>query len=243
VAVWNLISNTVISTYKLSSGVNTSWKVVGTGDLNGDGFADIVWRHANGTVAAWLMQNGQVAVTQFLLENGFNAAEFDPGWEVRAVGDLDGDGKSDIIWQHNTGVLAAWLMDGITVRQRVNFSAFLPPASASSWIIAGAGDLNMDGKADIIWQNNVSGLIGAWLMDGNVVIGQSNLSIDRVADTNWKIHGVGDTNGDGFADIIWQNTATGGLAVWFLRAFQVLQTSWLSIGAVPDPNWHVVGPG
>ena len=107
VAVWNLISNTVISTYKVSSGVNTNWKVQGTGDLNGDGFADIVWRHTNGTVAAWLMQNGQVAVTNFLIENGFNAAEFDPGWDIRAVGDLDGDGRSDIIWQHASGVLGS----------------------------------------------------------------------------------------------------------------------------------------
>jgi len=29
-------------------------------------------------------------------------------------GDFDGDGKSDILWQNNSGQAAVWLMDGTT---------------------------------------------------------------------------------------------------------------------------------
>lgn len=243
VAVWNIEGWTVKATYYLTSvPVDTSWKVVGTGDLNGDGFADVVWKHSGGGVAVWFLQNGQIVGTQYLVLDGAPAVEADPSWEIRAVGDLDGDGKADIIWQNMAvGTLGVWYMDGITVTSRASFNIGMADAN---WKIAGAGDINQDGKADVIWQNHATGLIGAWLMDGHQVVGQSNLSIDRVTNLDWKIAGVGDTNGDGYADLLWQNMSTGGLGVWFLNNFTVLLTRSLSISAVTDPaNWRVVGPG
>jgi hypothetical protein len=131
-------------------------------------------------------------------------------------------------------------MDGFTVRGPDSFNLGM---SDANWKIAGAGDLNGDGKADIVWQNHATGQIAAWLMDGKTVIGTSLLSIPQVSDLSWKIKGVGDTNGDGSADLIWQNTSNGGLAVWFLNGYTVLQTNWLTINTVSDLNWQVVGPG
>jgi hypothetical protein len=37
----------------------TEWHVVGTGDFDGDGTDDILWRHDDGTLANWLMDGGQ----------------------------------------------------------------------------------------------------------------------------------------------------------------------------------------
>lgn len=35
---------------------------------------------------------------------------------MAAVGDLDGDGRADLLWRHRTGGFnAIWLMDGLTV--------------------------------------------------------------------------------------------------------------------------------
>ena len=36
-----------------------------------------------------------------------------PSWQVEGTGDFNGDGKSDILWQHD-GTPAIWLMDGTT---------------------------------------------------------------------------------------------------------------------------------
>ena len=53
--------------------VYNSWAVVGTGDFNGDGKSDILWRNTNGTVAIWEMNGGQVLASV----GGRSASAFD----------------------------------------------------------------------------------------------------------------------------------------------------------------------
>ena len=38
-----------------------------------------------------------------------------PSWHVVGVEDVNGDGKSDIVWQNHSGQAAIWLMSGTTV--------------------------------------------------------------------------------------------------------------------------------
>jgi hypothetical protein len=38
--------------------------VVGTGDFNGDGFGDILWRDSNDNVAIWLMNGSLISLAQ-----------------------------------------------------------------------------------------------------------------------------------------------------------------------------------
>jgi serralysin len=38
----------------------TDWKVAGTGDYNGDGKDDILWRNDSGAVAEWQMNGSSV---------------------------------------------------------------------------------------------------------------------------------------------------------------------------------------
>ena len=63
--------------------------------------------------------------------SAFLATIADTNWELRAIGDLDGDGKADLVWRNKTtGQVIGWLMNGFTVQ--------------SSGVIATLADLNWD---------------------------------------------------------------------------------------------------
>ncbi len=55
----------------------------------------------------------------------------DPDWKIRGVIDLNGDDKTDLIWQHpSAGWLAAWLMNGT----QATSTPFLSPSNVgTSW--------------------------------------------------------------------------------------------------------------
>jgi hypothetical protein len=240
---WALRGNSIIAQQGFNSpGVSdTTWKIAGTGDLDGDGYADFIWQKTDGHLAAWYVR-GNAILGYYMLSIPYVG----PDWKIRGVGDVNGDGKADLIWQNQAnGSLAVWMMNGYTVLSTLMLSVQTMPDP--NWIIAGAGDINGDGRADIIWQNQANGGLGAWLLSGNVVIGQQNLSVSVMTDLNWKIRGVGDVNSDGRADLIWQNGATGGLGVWYLNGFTVLYGESLNTNAgaafVADSNWKIVGPG
>ena len=55
-----------------------------------------------------------------------------------------------------------------------------------------------------------------------------------VVDTTWMIVGAGDFNGDGQADVVWQNTVTGDRVVWFMQGTTLIGTADIS---QLDPTW------
>jgi FG-GAP-like repeat len=238
-AIWTFRGNTVTSIQWLDTLApsDPAWKIAGSGDLNGDGSADIVWRNTtDGSVAAWLMHG-----TILLGAATLNYSPVDTRWKIRGVADVNGDGKADIIWQHDDGWLAVWLMNGFNAAATLMLS--VPRMSDTNWVIAGAGDVNGDGKADLVWQNEANGGLGVWYLVGATVVDQKALSVDRASSLSWKIHGVGDVNADGMADLLWQNESTGEVAVWYLNGFVVLGGQLLSIPNVGDLSWNMVGPG
>ena len=242
-AVWNLTGNVVTGTHNLNAApVDNAWRVVGTGDLNRDGFADLVWRNLiDGAVACWYLQSAEVTFAANVTMGNSPVKVPDLHWQIKAVGDLNGDGASDLVWQHDvSGQLAAWFMNGNIVMNTVLLS--VPNVGDLSWQIAAAADINGDGRADLVWQNVSTGHLGAWLMDGPTVIDQRMLGA-FVPDLNWRVRGVGDTNGDGRADLIWQNIANGNLGVWFMQGFDIVGQYGLSIPGVSQLSWTVVGPG
>ena len=76
-------------------------------------------------------------------------------------------------------------MNGTTLISPVNFT----PAQVTdlNWKIVGTNDFNGDGKPDLIWQNEATGYIGVWFLNGITQTGWGYFSPPQVPDANWKI--------------------------------------------------------
>src|SRR5262245_8683046 len=77
----------------LSAQPVTALRVTIRPDFNGDGAADLLWRHSSGVVAIWLM-NGPTAVSVG------SAGNVPTDWTIAGVADFNRDGKTDILWRH-----------------------------------------------------------------------------------------------------------------------------------------------
>jgi hypothetical protein len=98
-------------------------------------------------------------------------------------------------------------------------------------------DFNGDGKADIVWQNTVTGDRSIWLMNGTTI---DSFAFVAGISTDWSIVGTGDFNGDGQTDLVWENTTTGDRTCWFMNG-PVLDT--FGYFALVDPVWHIAAVG
>jgi hypothetical protein len=235
---WHLSGATVLDTRKITiEGVpDTHWFVAGTGDLNGDGYPDILWRHdTEGWLAAWLLQNQQVIATQYLSIDRM----LDPKWRIAALGDTDGDGRDDIIWQHDDGWLAVWEMRGTTVSRTVFLDT--PRVSDTRWKIVAATDLNGDHKADLIWREQTEGWVAAWYLNGTAVTFTDYLSQRKVADLDWVLVAAGDVDGSGVPGLVWQHRVNRNICIWLMRGTSIVTTYLTNPDTVLDPAWRIVG--
>ncbi len=109
VAIWQMQGEGRAITYLYPQrGVESFWQVQGTGDFNGDGTSDVLWRNVNdGDVGIWQMQNGSI-YTYLYPQRGVESF-----WQVQGVGDFNGDGTSDVLWRNtNTSQIGIWQMRG-----------------------------------------------------------------------------------------------------------------------------------
>ena len=182
------------------------------GDFDGDGRADVVWYDSgNGSTTLSLM-NGTVEKTAVTLPARHP-------WLVRLTADFNGDGKSDLLWDnYQTGETAIWLMDGTRYLSGAIVLADGCWYAGSDgffgwWWWGPAGDLDGDGKHDLVWGNECTGEKAIWLMDGTTMKAGAIV----VSDPDWYPKLFGDLNGDGRNDIIWENGVTQATHVWLMN--------------------------
>ena len=227
--------------------VVTSWTSPArrTGDFNGDGRADILWRDDTGfgTSAAGSITDWLSNTSGGWTDNWMNAASgADMTWHIAGVADFTGNGRSDILWRNDNGWITEWLSNA-TGGFADNGSVAYSGAANNTWHIAGVGDFNGDGKSDILWRND-SGYITEWLASSNgngAFIDNSSIAGTGAADNTWHVVGVGDFTGSGRSGILWRND-NGQLTEWQANpngSFTIATGISYSV----DPSWKVIGVG
>jgi len=223
VVIWE-VTGAAQNSAAVAGGAPAEWTLVGTGDLNGDGRDDMIWRHDGGGVAGWLM-NGSTATAVAMVGGAPNE------WQIAGIGDFNFDGKDDFIWRNtNDGSVAVWLMNGLTSTSQAIISG-----APTSWAITAIADFDGDGRDDILLRNT-DGTLARWTTDG---VTQTGAAIVGYIPTEWAFEGAGDFDGDGRADLIWRND-TGGIAMW--RMDGDTQLGAQMIGAAPS-DWNLAGVG
>jgi uncharacterized protein (DUF2141 family) len=185
-------------------GSQPSFLVVG--DLNGDGKLDIVVSNANSSNVTVLLGTG---------DGAFTAASGSPitvgsGPSGVALGDLNSDGKLDLVVSNSTSNNVTVLLGNGDGTFTVAVGS--PLAVGPNPVSVELGDVNGDGKLDIMTPNNGSNNVTVSLGNGDGTFTQAPGSPVALGTTP-AYAAVGDVNGDGKLDIATGNEGSHSVTV------------------------------
>jgi len=153
------------------------------------------------------------------------------------MGDMNHDGKKDILFQHDDGTLAVWFMDGINLVQ----GALLNPNKPGNpgWRVVGTAALSSVGNTDLIFQHS-DGTLAAWYMNGTNLVQGVLLNPSAAGQEGWRVATTLDLNGDGKTDLLFQHD-DGTVAVWLMDGINLISGEFLN-PEDPGTGWRIAGP-
>ena len=189
--------------------------VAGVGDVNGDGFDDVLvgapyFDNAEGRAFLYLGSPTGPSTTPAWIVDGEGSSYY-LGWDLSAAGDVNGDGLDDVlIGIPGFGMARVWhgTPSGVLV---LGFTVIDGAPDGVGNFVSDAGDVNGDGFDDVIvgapfWSNGQD-LEGAALVFFGTAFGistteygvyESNLAFDEFGR---QVASAGDVDGDGFDDV------------------------------------------
>jgi hypothetical protein len=203
--------------------------VASAGDVNGDGFSDVVvsapWYDANeitdqGRVFVYHGSAAGLSTTAAWISDGDQPSSY-YGYSVASAGDVNKDGYADLIVGNDsyTGPLAGqgrarlFLGSSTGLRSIPAWTVVGDQANAGfGWSVASAGDVNKDGYSDVILSADLHDSTVA--DDGRVYVylGSSSGLATTPAwfvdggqsndEFGWSVASAGDINKDGYGDVI-----------------------------------------
>jgi hypothetical protein len=201
------------TTWAAPDGGQFGHSVASAGDVNGDGYADVVvGAIGDGTTfsgRAYVYLGGAtgIASSPVTTWNGPDGGQF--GYEVASAGDVNGDGYADVVvGAPLTDRAYVYLGSATTLASTPATPWYSPDGSGSyfGWSVAYAGDVNGDGYADVV--------VGAQAASKAYVYLGSATGLPSSPATTWlgpagsgtgfgfSVASAGDMNGDGYSDVV-----------------------------------------
>jgi hypothetical protein len=204
-------------------------------DFNHTGHSDVIWEEPTiGWSQVWYLGGPQGATI-----TGAATLTKANSWKIVGIGDFNGDGNPDVVWQDPvSGAAQVWFMGGPGGNVVMGAATI---TVANSWRIVSVADFNQDGNPDLLWQDPVSGYAQIWYMGGSqgtAIIGAATLTKSN----SWHIVGSADFNGDGVPDVLWQDPASGTVQVWYMGGDTPGEqgSRVMSAADLTASSWHVV---
>ena len=202
-----------------AAGNNYGRSVSSAGDVNGDGFDDVIIGAPNNSVTVTNRGRAYIYFGGTIIDNSPDVlltgggANYYSGSSVSGAGDVNGDGYDDVIVGapgYNTFMGRVYIYYGgasmNSVVDVIMTGEFQNNEFGSS--VSGAGDVNGDGFSDVI-----VGAYAANVYTGKAYVFYGGVSMNNVADVTMtgegssnyfgsSVSGAGDVNGDGYQDVI-----------------------------------------
>lgn len=204
----------------LASATSPGHDPVALGDVNGDGFADLVTVHTDGNVRVYRGTASGVFITGTTnFAGSFKSALRDGvGHWVVGVADVTGDGFADLVTVHSNG--NAYVYPG---RADASFGNFISSFAGTMHLAlldgqpghvpVGVADVNGDGFADLVTVNtdqNAYVYLGhaSGIFTGPISSFAGTLAMGQFGARGHQVIGVLDVTGDGRADLVTQFDGT-----------------------------------
>lgn len=215
VGAW-LIQPTQTASWGNLSDLSGAFRIIDTGDVDGDGNSDIILYNAeSGVTGAWLLSEGGA------VSGWQTVVQLDEATSVIGGGDFNGDGRYDLLLRNDNGSVGAYLTDG------TGWQFF--GSVGTEWTISVTGDLNGDGLSDLILRHD-AGFTGTWLVQEGGAVLWSNL--DTLSD-EYEILGAADFNGDGIDDVLLSNTSNRNVGAWLMDSGGGI-AGWMGLGTLNE---------
>ena len=232
-------------------GVNVRTAV---GDVNNDGFDDTVLVTGPGTAVRFAVVSGADNTTLLVAPTApFTGSESFTGGGFVSAGDLDGDGRAEVVVSPDQGggprvTIFSLLPAGLT--RRANFIGITGDDNFRGGARTAVGDVNGDGKNDVAVAAGFLGGPRVALFDGNSVLTTQTKLVndffafpgtDAVTLRNGAYVAIGDVNGDSFGDLIFGGGPGGAPRVFVLSGQLVSAGNVQGAYNAPIANFFVAG--